>query len=82
MKQLKYLKLPQIVEITWEDACGMSGWKQPYEDGVIVKSVGYLISRSKKGICLAHGLDCEDTQTVLAPSWIPKGMVKKMRRLR
>jgi hypothetical protein len=77
-----YIKLPQIVEVTWEDACGSSGWKKPYDEGVVVKSVGYLISRTPRGLCLASGLDPEDTEVALAPGWIPKGMVRKIRKLR
>jgi hypothetical protein len=75
-------KLPSILEVTWEDACGQGGWKAPLEAGVVVRSVGYAIKQDKKGICLASGVDPEDGETVLAPGWIPKGMIKRIRKLR
>jgi hypothetical protein len=76
------LKYGQPVQVTWVDACGGSGWKEPFEDGIEVVSVGILVKQNKKGYCLASGVDPSDKELVLAPGWVPKGMVKSIRKLR
>jgi hypothetical protein len=81
LQQLR-LTLGEVYEITWEDACGRSGWKKPFDSGVLVRSVGYLVHRDKRGLCLASGLDPDDEEVVLSPGWVPAGMVKKVRKLR
>jgi hypothetical protein len=78
------LKIGDCVEVIWEDACGGRGWCAPYEEGVEVVSAGILVRNTKRGICLASGIDNEDKELekVLLPSFIPRGMVKRVRKLR
>jgi len=70
------------VEIRWVDACSTAGWHEPYEDGVVIKTVGIFMQQNKNGLCYAKGVDLEDRETVLAPSFVPKPFLRKVRRLR
>jgi hypothetical protein len=76
------LSFGQAVEITWEDACSSSGWTTPYETGLTVVNVGIFVQRNKNGICLAKGVVMDDREEVLAPMWIPRHMIKRIRKLR
>jgi len=76
------LKFGDPVEILWVDACSTAGWHEPYEDGVVIKTVGIFVQQNKKGLCYAKGVDETDKETVMAPSFIPKGFLRKVRRLR
>ena len=75
------LKFGDPVKVTWIDACSRTGWDIPYRDGVECIHVGVFVSKSSKGICLARSVEKGDRETVLGPSFIPKGMIRKIRRL-
>ena len=76
------IKFGDPVEVIWEDACGSSSWRAPYDEGVIVTNVGLFVKQTRKGLCIATGLDKDDKEWVLGPSYIPAAMVRKIRRLR
>lgn len=80
------------VEITWADATSRSSWgslknhlgQQPME----IESVGYLTKNDRKVVQIVQSkrdkyADDEDDTPVVADSLtIPKGWVRKIRRLR
>lgn len=81
------VKLGDIVEVTWEDARSMHGWgpearsEDWFRNGTaVVHTVGFLRHLTKKGVGVVSAI-AEDGDT-LALHFIPKGMVRKLRRLR
>lgn len=76
------LKFGDAVEVQWEDACSYGGWREPYDEGPLITSVGMFVKQSRKGLCLMRGAEMPDKDQVLGPSFIPRGMVRKIRRLR
>lgn len=78
------LKKGDAIEVMWEDAVSRGGWGPVYHEGALVKNVGIFVCQNKKGLCMARGYepgDLDDEQ-VLAPAFIPAGMLRKVRRLR
>lgn len=72
-----------LVEITWVDACGRTGWVNPPAEGphpLFCLSTGYLVHSDANGatVALSHGCNgmVGDTLT------IPKGMLLKVDCLR
>jgi flavin-dependent dehydrogenase len=78
------LKKGDAIEVFWEDAVSRGGWGPVYHEGATVKNVGIFVSQSKKGLCMARGWEPTepDDEQVLAPAFIPAGMVRSIRRLR
>jgi hypothetical protein len=76
------LKRGDSIEVFWTDACSYGGWHEPYTEGSACRNVGIFVSRGPKGLCLARGMEKNDFDLVLGPCFIPKGMIKKIRRLR
>jgi hypothetical protein len=79
------LKRGDAIEVIWEDAVSRGGWGPAYTEGAVVRNVGILVSSTKRGLCMARGLDtgtmlAEDD--VLAPAFIPAGMLRRVRRLK
>ena len=77
-----------LLEVCWDDAYGTHGWEDLES---VVKSelvdcpcitVGYFIGQTNKMVCLAQtrGLS-EDHSDINGTITIPKGMIKKVRRL-
>ena len=82
------LKAGDAIRVVWVDACGVSdGWRAPYKDGVEVENVSVFVLQNKNGMCLAKGMARKpdggfDLEQTLEPSFIPRGMVRKIRKLR
>lgn len=75
-----------LLLVEWGDAWGKSGWTD-FDDAVDrlhgdlgVTSVGFLVKNDKKGISLAHGFS--ELDTPLGVSFIPKGMIKRTKRIK
>lgn len=77
-------KRNKIVEVTWEDTAGYSTWKTPesleHENGIMVKSIGYLVERNKNHIKICG--DWSDQDDIHHATVIPTGCVKKIRRIK
>jgi hypothetical protein len=79
---------PPLVLVVWEDATELdtTAWVQDmthdYQpDQAIVHSVGFLLHESRAGVVLTSAW-CEDGQQVARREQIPKGMIRKITRLR
>jgi hypothetical protein len=73
----------QLVEITWIDADGESGWTEydPSKKLVEVKTFGLLVNRNwRKSDHIAHADTwCPETKHWSGLGRIPKGMVKRVK---
>jgi len=82
------LKTGDAIRVLWVDACGSSeGWAPPYLNGVEVENVGLFVCQNRHGMCTAKGLTKSpdgtyDLDQVLEPTFIPRGMVRSIKRLR
>lgn len=75
------MKYPLAV-VEWEDAAHEFGWQEgviPEPKTVIVRSVGYVIKRTKKHILLAQSIAEDNHAQTLQ---IPKGMVIKVKNIK
>jgi len=78
---------PPIVEVEWEDAANNPRWLTPDEvlhavhlHPFIAHSVGYVIHDDKTAMTLAEGINSEGWY---GACWrIPRGMIRKVRKLR
>ena len=78
-----------LVEVTWHDAHGTSGWHQPNEVGeliasyhpYVVRTVGFLLDRDKHRVLLGSARQ-DGTDRFDTIHEIPTEMVKRVRRLR
>lgn len=72
-----------IVRVKWIDAVSLAGWWAQADackvigKGKIIKTVGHVIKRNKKGITLAQGV--ADDGDVHEAFFIPKGMILKIK---
>jgi hypothetical protein len=74
----------ELVWVEWGDAWGNAGWANPDDDlhnPKLVVTVGFLYKNDKKGVTLFQGYDKESNQP-LARTFIPAGMVSKIKKLR
>jgi len=71
----------KIVEIEWYDSCASGGWRDGYRaDAMECRTVGYLLHRDKKTICVAQCLaDNDDNGERFT---IPTPCVKRVRKLK
>lgn len=79
---------PPLVVVIWEDATELdtTAWVQETEhdyrpDFAIVHSVGFLLHESKAGVVLTSAW-CEDGGQVARREQVPRGMIRKIVRLR
>lgn len=79
---------PPLVLVVWEDATELdtTAWVnetdhkyKPQE--AMMHSVGFMLVETKAGVVLT-GAWCEDGQTVARREQIPRGMIRKITRLR
>ena len=77
----------KLVRVTWEDAYSNASWrftddlKQSFDDGpYIVDHIGWLIREGKDGLVLASRLG-DGGKSVGLLQFIPRGMVRKVKRL-
>ncbi len=77
------LKQGDLVKIDWIDAGGASGWTdhKKYEPPYIV-TIGHYIKEDRHGIYTAPGVDRDDYKYVLGLDFIPRGCIKRVRRLK
>lgn len=83
MKILKNKTGLKAVIVTWGDAWSQSGWsvgEPPSSDSVECQTIGFLKSRTKKGV-MVYGRMAEDGCPGLL-SFIPAGMVKSVKVLK
>lgn len=83
MKAKRPTQIYDLVEVVWDDACGMKhGWTAKDEpiEPFIVLSVGFLLRETTDHILIAQDTDGEGGHN--GRSQIPKGMIKSMRVLR
>jgi hypothetical protein len=78
------LKEGTLLEVFWHDSFGCAEWipKELEPELIEVKQLGYFIRQTKKGIFLATGIPTGAHQNVLGISFIPKGCITKIRRLK
>ena len=73
-----------IVEVVWDDATELKGWKEEHEDEelkpCLILSVGFLVKKTKTHIVLAQ--DQSHDRMRNGRSQIPIGMVKTIKTLR
>ncbi len=78
----------EILEIEWFDATTRSGWhSKEYWEKVskadLCKSVGYFFGSSKREISIALSTDPEEGMSEFSDMHsIPKGAIKRIRRLK
>lgn len=77
------LKRPRLVEIHWDDAWSGSGWRVPADidhTALVATTVGYMIKSTRLGVTVAGSL--ADNGDYGSISFRPRGMIRKIRRLR
>lgn len=77
-------RVPDIVQVEWEDAAGGSGWhdgKDTMTEPTRIASVGYLHSQNKRAITLLQSIDF-DCNKVDHTVMIPKNRVTKITTIR
>ena len=87
MKRPGKTKIPEIVMIEWDDATSADGW---HERACLdrhymarCQTVGFVIARPRKRHPYYHiGMTVDDTGGVAESFKIPKGCIKKIRRLK
>ncbi len=79
------IKAGDRVEVEWEDAYNSGGWVSNIEDHTpaIVHTVGFVVFNDKRGIKLATGRskNLNDSYDALGQSFVPQGMVRKIRKI-
>lgn len=74
----------KLIEVTWGDAWGTNRWydetSMPDAKPVMCVSVGFLIKESKAGLTMAATK--ADNGDYTGVSFRPRGMIKKIRRLK
>ena len=77
------LKQGDFIRIDWIDAGGAGGWTShhKYEPPRIV-TIGHYIKEDRQGIYTAPSIDRNDFEYVLGLDFIPKGCIKRVRRLK
>ena len=84
MRKVNYRKR-EILEIEWDDTATTCGWKSDKflekEAPAPCRSVGYFIKQNKNCITVTKCLAIDDNDGLDAQT-IPKGCVKKIRRLK
>ena len=73
--------------VAWMDACSSSGWHDVDELGdeekhYLVLTTGFIVAKDKDYICVAQSAAVSDDGTYADILSIPRGMVKKIERLR
>lgn len=82
------MKLPPLVEVTWVDAwASLDGYDaeeiERNHHGHETHSTGYLVRSNSQGVMLAADIDFDDGEPKYdRVSFLPRGMVVKVRRLR
>lgn len=72
----------EIVCVEWQDAWAGNRWISDYDHSPLtVYSTGFLLKSDKVGVSLARGLE-ETEGSILGVSFIPKGMVRKITRIK
>lgn len=79
-----------LLEVTWDDAFNSSRWHTQAEaekwhgEPVRCITIGWLIKRDRHGISLAHTvMGAPVMHSDIGSPWhIPKGMIRKVRRIR
>lgn len=80
------LKLYDLVLVEWEDAHSENSWytKEEVEKNhclpLLVKTVGFLVKKSKKGISITSGK--ASNNALLGNFFVPAGMIKKVSKLK
>ena len=79
-------KYPMVL-VEWVDSCSPSrvwGTAESLRtyNPVTVKSVGFLVKDDKRGITIVQGLGAESDPDACLPMAIPRGCVKKIKRLK
>ena len=79
------MKKPQLVEISWIDAWGSTGWDDVQASrhactGAVCTSVGYVLERNEQGYKLSSSLDLSN-DNANGVFFRPHGMIKKVRKL-
>ena len=76
----------QLAYVEWVDSAAIQGWqhesevsREDYEPSVI-KSVGFIVSESKKHITITTSIS--DTDCCMDPLTIPKCAVVKLKKVR
>jgi len=81
-------KRGEILEIEWFDATTRSGWhSKEYWEKIskvdLCKSTGYFFSETKREISIALSIDPEPEMSEFSDMHsIPKGTIRKIRRLK
>ena len=82
------LTRPPLVLVVWEDACELDteAWVHDTDHAyqpemAIIHSVGFLLSDVKAGVVISSAW-CEDGKMVGRREQIPRGMVRKITKLR
>lgn len=85
---MKYKK-EDILEIKWVDTFGYNGWYDEKEIDKKTRSddfekfIGYFIKETKDFIIICMGWDGNvDFNSYSKPTWIPKGFIKSIRKLK
>lgn len=84
----KFVKKPYPAEVIWEDAHGGSAWTPIDDEGAhsecLCSTVGWVIRNDKKAVvmCSQLGNTLTSEPNMAGYTHIPKGMVKKIRRLK
>ena len=77
-------RLYPIVEIIWDDATELDGWKELHEEEetkpCLILSVGFLVKQTKNHIVIAQDLSHDRMRN--GRSQIPRGMVKQLKVLK
>ena len=85
---MKKYKQGDILEIKWIDTFGYNSWFS--EEGIDEKTrvddckfIGYLVKETKEYFIICVGLDGnQDFDTYNKPTWIPKGFITSIRKLK
>lgn len=91
-KKKGYVDVPRYtrLEVEWIDASGSAGWEDadvPFTPP-LVTNIGYLIRSNEHGLILATGIMVDSdgkpngSDRMLAPSFVPHGMIRKIRRVK
>lgn len=70
----------KIVRVDWTDAFHSGGWETlPYDPPDVTQStVGFLIRKDKRVVCLAQSIDDQDLQRAADIMVIPIAWVKRV----
>jgi len=86
---IKFPKLQkwQMVEIHWDDSVHTNGWKHEEDvdfDDVFLQhlSIGYFVNSSKRAITICQNRSDQGDTNIDAIMSIPKGCIRKLRKLK